>query len=81
VKHHRLGSTVGVLEFVYTSFELRDGLLEHLGACSILAVRIFAIVGAIGAAAWTTHWANAIAFLRQHQNNVKKMATGHSGKK
>jgi hypothetical protein len=70
-----------VLKFVYTRFELCDGLLEHLGPCSILAVRIFAIVGAIGAAAWATYWANAIAFLRQHQDNVKKIATRHSGEK
>ena len=63
-----------MLEFVYTSFELCDGLLEHLGTCPILAVRILAIIGAIGAAAWTTHWSNAIAFLR---HKIKKIATGY----
>jgi hypothetical protein len=44
VKHHRWRGTIGMLKFMYTSFELCDGILEYLGSCSILAIRVLAII-------------------------------------
>jgi hypothetical protein len=48
---------------MYTSFELRDGILQHLGTRSILTVGVLAVVGTIGSTAWSAHWADAIALL------------------
>jgi hypothetical protein len=59
---------------VYAGFELRDGILEHLGTCSVLAIRVLAIIWAIGSTAWAAHWADTIAFLKKVRGMCQKRA-------
>jgi hypothetical protein len=69
-----------MLEFMYTCFELRDGIFEHLCACSILAIRVFTVVWAIGASAWATYWTDAIAFLEGERRVSEKLQETLRGK-
>ncbi len=48
---------------MYTSLELRDGILQHLGTRSILTIGVLAVIWTIGSTAWTAHWANTVALL------------------
>jgi hypothetical protein len=48
---------------MYTSLELCDGILQHLGTRPILAIGVLAVIWAIGSTAWAAHWANAVALL------------------
>lgn len=63
MERYRPGGAVRVLELLNTGLELGDGLFKHLGACSTLAVSVFAIIRAIGPTAWAANWACAITFL------------------
>ena len=44
VERYRSGGAVRVLELLNTGLELGDGLFKHLGACSTLAISVFAII-------------------------------------
>jgi hypothetical protein len=77
VEHHRRRGSIGVLQLVYASFELRDRILEHLGACSALAVRVLTVIRPIGPTAWAADRADTITLLikrREKRNVVRKPA-------
>ena len=57
---------------MYTSFELGDGILEHLGTSPALTVRVLAVIRPIGSTAWAAHRANAIAFLKRDEERVRR---------
>lgn len=71
VEHHRGRGTVRVLELMYTGFELRDGILEHLRTCSTLTIGVLAVIWAIGSATGAAHWMNTITFLKRDRASVR----------
>jgi hypothetical protein len=77
VEYYRRRGSIGVLQLVYACFELRDGILEHLGACSALAVRVLTVIRPIRSTAWAADRADTIALLiygREKRNVVRKTA-------
>jgi hypothetical protein len=76
VEQHRRRGTVRVLELMYTSFELRDGILEHLRTCSALTIGVLAVIWAIGSATRAAHWVNTITFLKRERASVRNGCNG-----